>query len=50
MYFITDFLDTEDSTNLVADHQPSPESRAKIEAIMKILRGDEDIRIQEIGH
>ena len=35
----------------VLDDQPVPESRTEVEAIVKILGLDEDVRVQEIvGH
>lgn len=47
--FVTDFLDTGNSTCFVLFNQPLPERRTEIEAVVQILGLYENVRIEQVG-
>lgn len=48
--FIADLFDAEDPAVLVGADEPVPERGAEVEAVVSILRLDEDIRIDQVRH
>jgi hypothetical protein len=47
---ITNLLDAEDQPRLVVHIQPIPKSWTKVEAIVQVLRLDEDVGIEQVWH
>jgi hypothetical protein len=47
---IANFLNAEDLANRVTGDQPIPERRTEIEPIVEVLRLDEHIGVEQIGH
>lgn len=47
---VVDLFDAEHSTVSIGFRYPVPESGAQVEPVVEVLRPDEDIGIEEVGH
>ena len=49
-HLVSHLLDAEDLFRSVSSDEPIPEGRAEVETIMEVLGGDENVRVEEVGH
>jgi len=50
LYLVSHLLDAEEYPGRIPGNEPFPEGRTEIEPVVKVLRGDEDVCVQQIGH
>ena len=50
LHFVADLLHAVDRSVRVLLDEPTPERGTEVESVMEVLRADEDIGVQQVGH